>query len=558
MRRATLLITLAAVLAGAVPAAAANAIQTENAKPGTDAWDVQPADPPPIEGYASQPSSAPGERIDLHVRAPEGSSYRVELYRLGWYGGLGGRLIACSPACDAGKPAVAQPATGAPDAKTGLLDAGWKTTDSFRVGGDWVSGYYQAVLRITAGPSAGGVGRVPVIVREGARRRAEILLQAPVNAWQAYNRWGGRSLYESIDPAGKPAVKVSFDRPLAEDHALRPTRPWTHELQTMRWLERQGYDVAYSTDVDTDRHPAELLRHRIAFVSGHDEYWSGAMRAGWDRAQARGTNIAVIGANVGYWQIRYEHGDRTIVEYRTRQADPVKDGRRRTVQFRALRPRHPECLLFGVQYEYYAQRTGDDPPTPYNVVAPPGDPWLAGTGLATGDVLPGLVGYEWDGYDGKCTPGTTTSLLHDAPGGPDGRPHNADLARSVARSSGARVFASGSLQLAWGLDSYGGHTPDARVQGIVANALADLGRPAAPARLHAARAGGGRVRLSWSIGGRDPRVKRVVVSRGGRRVCASGSGSCVDSHAPRGAVRYAAVAVDAWGTSVPRASNRLR
>ena len=46
-----------------------------------------------ITGYASETSVAPGQSFHLHVAAPAGSHYRVLVYRLGWYQGVGGRLI---------------------------------------------------------------------------------------------------------------------------------------------------------------------------------------------------------------------------------------------------------------------------------------------------------------------------------------------------------------------------------------------------------------------------------------------------------------------------------
>src|SRR5207247_1311063 len=152
--------------------------------------------------------------------------------------------------------------------------------------------YYLAVLRLTTGAAAGRGSWLPFVVRATAARQSAVLVQAAVNTWQAYNRWGGMSLYK--DAAGNPCkgicTRVSFDRP------YDPTTQnfWSFELPLVHFLEESGYDVSYTTDVDTDRDPSELLRNRLVIVAGHDEYWTKAIRDGFDRARSLGTNLAFM------------------------------------------------------------------------------------------------------------------------------------------------------------------------------------------------------------------------------------------------------------------------
>src|SRR5581483_3894666 len=269
--------------------------------------------------------------------------YRVEVYRLGWYGGSGGRLVACTPSCDGDEAGSAQP-EGTPGAD-GYLDAGWPVTDSISVPSSWVSGYFLAVLRLTTGTSAGTAGWVPFVVRAPASQQSRILVQAAVNTWQAYNRWGGTSLYKNLDGDSCKGVctRISFNRPYDPE----TQNLWQYELPLVHFLEESGYDVSYTTDVDTDRDPAELLRHRLVIVAGHDEYWTKGMRDAFDKARALGTNLAFLGANTGYWQMRYASNRRTIVEYRLAKLDPERNPALKTVQFRKLVPPRPECELEG-------------------------------------------------------------------------------------------------------------------------------------------------------------------------------------------------------------------
>jgi hypothetical protein len=541
-------------LAWAPGALGANPIQAENALPGTTAWLRGEAQAPAIEGYTSQVSVAPGEAVHLHVSTAPAARYRVELYRLGWYGGAGARLLACVPACGGDRAGAPQPVPVS-DPVTGAVRAGWPVTDELPIPLDAPSGYYLAELVLTTGPQQGTAARVVVVVRPPATGRAAILVQVPVNTWQAYNPWGGKSLYDFSSTGGTPANRVSFDRP----YARLNQSPFVWELPLVRFLEREGYDVSYATDVDTHHDPAQLQRHRLVVVAGHDEYWTKEIRDAFDSARDSGTNLAFMGANDGYWQVRYEDGERTIVGYKS-QADPVGDPALKTVLFRELVPPRFECALMGVQHQG-GYRHYREPPQDYTVSAAD-DPWFAKTGLTAGTTLFNLVGREWDAVPDyrppECRqPGLVVLFHHDGASGP------ADAVRYTA-PSGARVFSAGSLQFSWALDDFGsgadGHDepPDQRVQQFVRNALADLTRPAAPASLDVALAlDGVSVRIPSLA---DPRVSEVRIVRhegqdafdpaAGEPVCSTRE-TCLDRPPGHRVYRYAAVARDEWAESVP-------
>jgi hypothetical protein len=473
---------LALTLIAAPAALAENAIQAENAKPGDSDWAAATQDPvgpnPPIEGYASATSVRPGGGLSFHVSTNPAARYRIEISRLGWYGGSGGRRIAClvgttlDRTCSLDEAGVQQPGAPPPDPVTGEIRAGWPVTDTLKVPADWVTGYYLAVFRLTSGPAAGETGFAPFIVQAPVGDHAEILVQVPTNTWQAYNTWGGRDLYTT-----PPAVKVSFDRP----YAHRQLFSWEYPL--VRFLERGGWGVSYATADDVDADPRILLDHALDMTAGHGEYWTKAMRDGWEAARAAGVDLAFMGANTGFWQVRYEDGGRTMVGYKY-APDPEPDPTLKTTQFRWLAPARPECQLEGVQYQgaidhAYLDYTADP--------AVATDPWFAGTGLSTGSLLPGVVGYELDAITPGChVPPVTPLLSYSAPPlTSDGPPLRADAIRYTA-CSGAEVFSSGSMQFAWGLDSWRdpsyADAPPASpgLQQAMTRALADLTRSHVP------------------------------------------------------------------------------
>jgi hypothetical protein len=454
----------------ATSAAAANPVQRENSRPGTRGWEI-PADAGTvITGYASETSVAPGHSFHLHIAAPAGSRYRVVVYRLGWYHGAGGRLITCVPGCRSSNPAIRQPRPTTPDSVAGLFWAPWRVSDSVAIPPDAVSGYYEAKLEVVDGVHAGAVGNVPLIVRQSpSAPSSALLVQVPVNTWEAYNPWGGKSLYQF--GTRKHAVEVSFDRPYDQqtfyDMVTKLELPW------VQFLERNGVDVSYQTDVDTDRSPGSLLQHRLVFAIGHDEYWTQRMRDGFDRALALSTNL-MFGSNSGEWRMRYAAGRRTIVEWRDPSIDPANNRRLDTGFFRTFG--EPECKLMGVQHQWAAQRALTAPPTSYTVVGPVSDPWLAAAGWTPGDVVPGVVGYEWDSFIPNCFKGHVVPLMAAVIPGSNGVSHSADLVRATA-PSGGRVLAMGTMELAWALDDLDGSSCNPQVVGFVGAALRDLTLP---------------------------------------------------------------------------------
>ena len=225
------------------------AVVKENAKPGAPGWasfDRAPARA--IEGY-TEPSAAPGETLTFHISTVPEAGYRILVYRAGYYGGVGARRVACLPSCDgAAEGRERSIPIASPE---GLVHAGWPVSQQLEIPNEWVSGYYFAHFQLTSGPNAGRVTTTWFIVREAAGAgKAPILVQASPTTWQAYNGWGGGSLYEFNSPNGRRAAKVAFDRPYQQPLEQRPE---SLEVPLVRFLEQGGYDVAYQADVDTAR-----------------------------------------------------------------------------------------------------------------------------------------------------------------------------------------------------------------------------------------------------------------------------------------------------------------
>jgi hypothetical protein len=360
-------------------------VAAENRRRGTTAWRITARGAPhAIEGYADRVSASAGDAVTLYV-STTARWFRVEAYRMGWYGGARGRLLWRSGRLRGRRQAEPSRQPG-----TNLIEARWGPSLTFRVDAAWPSGAY--LLKLVA---PGAQRYIPLTVTDLLSHDPLVVMDA-VTTWQAYNDWGGRNLYWGpfMESATRSRV-VSFDRPYAKGNGASD---FLHgELPLISLLERAGLDATYWTDVDLHQHPELLRRHRALLSLGHDEYWSTAMRRGATVARDHGVNLAFLGANAVFRHIRLQPSplgpDREEVNYKpaSARADPAwrTTPAEVTTDWREPPLDQPESSLLGELYEC-------NPTHADGVVVRPGSWLLAGTGLGARSELPNLVGPEYD------------------------------------------------------------------------------------------------------------------------------------------------------------------
>jgi N,N-dimethylformamidase beta subunit-like protein/VCBS repeat protein len=284
-------------------ATASNPVVVENQRPGTNGWWIpypQWAANREIEAYTDRTSYLPGDAVDVMLStATDGDAVHWTLFRTGWYSGRGARAMV-----DGDVTGHAQPAPTA-SAPLKAVRAGWARSFSFRVPNEAVSGVYA--LRLDS--KATGKGFFVTFVVRQHDRAAAILFDRADFTDEAYNDWDGGANQSS---AYKGAFYVSFDRPLRSVGALGiysySSGYFTYEYSMVRWLERQGYDVAYVSDVDVHQ-GVDLSQARVFLSVGHNEYWSGAMRDHVEHARDAGLNLAFFGSDAVDGEIRFATGD---------------------------------------------------------------------------------------------------------------------------------------------------------------------------------------------------------------------------------------------------------
>jgi phosphodiesterase/alkaline phosphatase D-like protein len=499
--------------AGGTCAFAPNPIVCENDLPGNpqSEWDINGAGDPTIQGFATDISVNRGQLVRFKI-ATNASSYRLDIYRVGYYDGLGARKVATV------QPSVSLPQSQPAclsDPTTGLVDCGnWAQSASWTVPSGAASGVYLAKL-IRA--DTGGASHIVFIVRDDDGR-SDILFQTSDTTWQAYNSYGGNSLYTG-SPAGR-AYKVSYNRPFITrgDFGGLGMRSFLFnaEYPMIRWLEGNGYEVSYFTGVDSDRRGAEILEHKVFLSVGHDEYWSGGQRANVEAARAAGVNMAFLSGNEMFWKTRWENSidgsgtpNRTLVTYKETlfgaKVDPLPNVWTGTWRDPRFSPpadgNRPENALTGTAFVANDRRY--DPMTVSgaygrlrfwrntSVAALPAD------GVA--NFAAGILGHEWDeDPDNGARPAglihlsSTTLNIHaqlldyGSQYGAGTATHHLTMYR---HASGALVFGAGTVQWSWALDAhhdllgFGPSQPDVRIQQATVNFLADMG--AQPSTLEA-------------------------------------------------------------------------
>ncbi len=443
-------------------------VAAENALPGDTTWRITDDAANPftsnpdgwVEAYADRTSAMWGDTVRLFVDTPA-ATYTVRAFRMGWYGGDRARLITSSGPHPGGRQA--DPVV---DRSTGMAEAHWQVSTSFDIDEQWPPGAY--LLRIDS--SADGAHYVPLTVRHPAVA-ADLTLVNAVSTWQAYNPWGGCTLYDCFGNLPKKrAEMVSFDRPYSAFYGHGSADFLTHELPLIAFAEQQAIDIDYITSIDLHVEPASALAHHGVITTGHDEYYSTPMRQALVDALDAGVNLAFFGANAVYRHIRLEPGwtgapDRRMVNYRS-TADPAaaRDPQLATVNWREPPLLRPEAEIVGIEYGCAEARA--------DLVLTNTDSWLyAGTDARNGQRVRRLVGVEFDQLPpAAITPPGIEVVAASPVVCRQARWQQVTAYRST--DSGAGVFAAGTIDWNCGLD---GTCPDIEryevIRGVTGNVL---------------------------------------------------------------------------------------
>ncbi len=433
----------------------ARLVEAENKKPGTPEWQLQYTrfDNPitlastplnrdtrssVIEGYVTRTSLYPGENLDFKISTNPAGKFFIDIYRLGYYGGLGGRHMVRLGSFS-GRPQPMPMMT-----VERLRECNWETTTTLAIPKDWPSGVYLGKLSLDK--EFGEQSYVVFVIKD--RRPSDVLFQVSDLTWQAYNKWPGRdSLYDDGTPEvwfSGTNVRVSFDRPYAKycqvldaplsagsgEHLL-----WEFPLSF--WLEKEGYDVTYCSNVDLHLDPGIMTGKKSFISAGHDEYWSRKMFEEAIRARDNGLSFAFFSGNSVCYDINMF--DSTV------NGEPCRAFSRKSGY-------KDEQDLMG--NSTYGSGYGD-------WIVKNSSNWIyEGTGLKDGDKIPAMIGWEYHGPPLGNIKGLVEVAGSKVSGEPrPGRPEKLHAAVVYPCPKGNWVFNAGTIWWADALSQPPGHIP---------------------------------------------------------------------------------------------------
>jgi hypothetical protein len=380
-------------------AIAQNPIVTENRKAGTTDWILTKvrADTchllkpykadlfcrqQDIEGYCSKMSIKADETLNVFVSTNPASTFTVDIYRMGYYGGKGGRkMMSIGPLKGTMQPIP-------PDGEKNRRDCKWTRSFDLKIPGDWLSGVYIGKMTATA---SGMQSYIVFIVKD--ERKIDFLFQCSDFTWQSYNRWPEwRSGYDWYDKNGEhnpwnsdEGPEISFNRPytfyfnglpvgVGDPRFIGSGEFLMWEFPLAYWMESKGYDVSYISNLDVHSNSQELLRAKGFLSVGHDEYWTRQMYDNVSAARDAGVSLLFLSGN-SVSGVAYLKPDGNGIENKIMgRVERFKD----------------EDKLMGAKS--YGVGLGN-----WTCVAP--EHWLfEGTGMKKGDFIKDLVGWEYHGF----------------------------------------------------------------------------------------------------------------------------------------------------------------
>jgi len=473
---------------GPKPAAKRNPIVDENQKEGSLDWqltrvrvDSAGFRSPWIEGYCSRQSVEAGDEIDIFVSTNPVRKFKLEIFRMGYYGGRGARLMKTLGPFESKTQPTPKPG------KKNIHECQWEKTLTLQIPKDWISGVYLGrMTTMPEGHEAYWQSYVVFVVRDN--RPVDILFQCSDNTWQAYNVWPNNfSLYTHPDGGQGPWADVSFDRPYGREaqHRGVVNDPLTvgsgeflpFEFPLAYWLEQHGYDVSYCCNCDMLT-PDRGLKSKVFISVGHDEYWDIRQFHSVEKMRDEGVNLMFLSGNSVCWVTPFSPNSAGVPNRTIFRGGPYggdqPHARDREEKHGPFPHRGPdEGYLMGARNVRPVNGGGD-----WIITKP--DHWIfEGTGVKQGDMIPGLIGWEYHGdppaieglevvaggtaWQGGVNPSQWTATIYPGP-------------------KGNFVFNAATIFWAQGLSSPPGHTlpwshwsrphgPDERVQKITHNLL---------------------------------------------------------------------------------------
>jgi hypothetical protein len=377
-----------------------SAIIAQNKLPGTSAWQITSEGPGFVEGFADHNYAQQGDTVGLYV-STDYPSFQVIAYRMGWYQGLGARQVWTSGSV----AGVYQPQCPV-QASTNMVSCdNWSLSLTMTITSAFFPGDY--LLKLVAGDNS---AYVPLTIWQPTSTATYLVMNRSL-VEQGWNSFGGYDFYKgtgpcildtnSYPPCNRARV-VSFDRPYSGYGA---SDFLTNEYPMVSFMEQEGLDVTYCTDICISEHPSFVAQHKALIALDHDETWTNSERMAVLDAANAGVNVAFFGAATFVRHARLQPSplgiDREEVDYRNAAEDPLSsqggDPLEVTGNTWASPPTNwdSESFLGQIYSGFMVPGAPNAPMVVYDASS-----WLfADTGLTNGSAIPSVINSDIDHLD---------------------------------------------------------------------------------------------------------------------------------------------------------------
>ncbi len=446
-----------------------SSIKAQNELPGTSAWRITGNQiRGQIQGFAASTFAQVGSNVPLYV-STIANTFQVQAYRMGWYQGLLGHLIWTSPILKGAK----QPNCLFLASSNTTECSNWKMSVNLTITANFVPGDY--LLKLVG--NGNQQQYIPLTIVDPTSNSA-IAIMNSVTTWEAYNSYGGYSLYHGPSfNYGARATKVSFDRPYSYGFGFGAADFLGNELPLVALAEKLGLNVTYINSIYLHEHPTLVSNHNVVVSLGHDEYYSTVMRSALQSGIDSGHSLVFLGANAIFRRIRFDSSplgnDRIIVNYRNPFLDPLfgKNNANVTANWPSYPDPNDESALIGLHYAC-------NPVNAPMVITNPTSWIFSGAHVGLGTTIPHLIGSEFDEFSPYAPHPTNLEILAHSPVLCRNAPYFSDMSY-YSTSTGGGVFATGTnywvVSLVAGCPPFTGLCPDPVTEQITGNILRAFG-----------------------------------------------------------------------------------
>ena len=211
--------------------------------------------------------------------------------------------------------------------------------------------------------------KIPFIVK--AVGNIDLMIIYPSNTGNAYNAFGGRSLYTS-----PRATTVSFMRPQYLRH---------FSIHFLKWIANQPYNIGYASDFDIEDEDI-LKTSKLLLVPGHSEYWSRNARKNFDDFIDQGDNAIFLSGNNMWWQVRYSENGKKMICYKS-DDDPIENPLLETIHWFEPSLNFPILKSLGADYYQGGYGIYNDYGWDGFKIVKPNSPIFSGCNLSFGEII---------------------------------------------------------------------------------------------------------------------------------------------------------------------------